>query len=130
MMNAITTLCPSYQRFIQEQKSANGDPSLAARTFLYKVIPFVMECVVTSGIYFVTDFPNSPFTSLLRVSLFVLSYFYFIVIFYDRIGTNSNFVSLLLGLIILPVITVNMFFKLLLIVSTIILILLMPMLHK
>lgn len=76
MMNAITTLCPSYQRFVQEQKSANGDPSLAARNFLYKVVPFLIECVVTSGIYFVNDFPNSPFTPLLRVSLYLLSFLF------------------------------------------------------
>ena len=68
MMAAITTLIPSYSRFVCEHKSSNGDDATAADTFLYKVIPFVIECVVTSGIFYVRDFPNSPLTSQLRVS--------------------------------------------------------------
>ena len=74
MMATITTLIPHYSRFVREHKSLNGDDATAADTFLYKVLPFVVECVVTSGIFFVKDFPNSPFTPLLRVSFLVTNF--------------------------------------------------------
>jgi hypothetical protein len=73
MMRAIVTLCPHYPRYLREIQSPAGDPSLCANNFIHKVIPFVIECVVTSGIYFVNDFPHSPFTSSLQVSAIYFS---------------------------------------------------------
>jgi hypothetical protein len=78
MIRAIATLCPHYSRYVKEQQSTDGDSSLAADTFLHKVVPFVIECVVTSGIYFIVDFPHSPFTALLRVSF--LNFIFFTII--------------------------------------------------
>jgi hypothetical protein len=106
MTRAIVTLCPHYPRYLRELQSPDGDPASAAQMFLHKVVPFVIECVVTSGIYFVNDFPHSPFTPMLRVS----SLFFFL--FFISLCSN-NYFRVLLGLTNLLHITEIMLPKLL-----------------
>jgi hypothetical protein len=89
MIRAIVSLCPHYTRYVTEQQSSEGDPSICAVTFLHKVVPYVIECVVTSGIYFVLDFPHSPFTALLRVSYWLFKHLYNQILTYSLV--NSRF---------------------------------------
>ena len=43
------------------------DKSICADKFLNELIPYFLEVVVQDGIYFVKDFPNHPFSQLLKV---------------------------------------------------------------
>jgi hypothetical protein len=61
-------LIPCYPRFVQEQKSGNGDDSIAATTFLYQVLPYFVETVLATGIYFVVEYPDHPFSHILQVT--------------------------------------------------------------
>jgi uncharacterized membrane protein SirB2 len=63
----IHELIPSYKRFVEEQNSPVGEKSLAAKKFLYHVLPYFVETVLSSGIYFVKEYPNHPFSHILLV---------------------------------------------------------------
>ena len=49
-----------------------GDSSMCATKFLHDLIPYFIEVVVQDGIYFVKDFPNHPFSQVLKVRTKVL----------------------------------------------------------
>ena len=51
----------------QAAHPTQGDKSLCAQKFLHELIPYFLEVAVQDGIYFVRDFPNHPFTQLLKV---------------------------------------------------------------
>lgn len=63
----IDVLIPRYKDYVGQQKSALGDKSKCAETFLYDIIPFLVETVVQDGIYFLRDHPLHPFSQLLKV---------------------------------------------------------------
>jgi hypothetical protein len=64
-------LIPCYKRFLQEHQSEKGDKSLAAKKFLFHVLPFFAETALSSGIYFVKEYPKHPFSLILLVRLIV-----------------------------------------------------------
>jgi ASC-1-like (ASCH) protein len=68
----IHLLIPCYKRFVEEKESNAGDKSLAAYTFLYHVLPFFVETVLSSGIYFVQEYPNHPFSHVLLVCIVII----------------------------------------------------------
>jgi hypothetical protein len=43
-----------------------GDKSLFAKKFLHELTPYFLDVAVQDGIHFVRDFPNHPFTHLLK----------------------------------------------------------------
>jgi hypothetical protein len=65
----VRLLLPKYPEYLRQQKSAMGDKSTCCTKFLYDIIPFMVEIVVTSGIYLTRDFPSHPMSQYLRVSL-------------------------------------------------------------
>ena len=66
---AITKLLlPKIDKWREESDSNGGDKSECAKTFLYEILPWLVEVLVQDGIYFTMDFPDHPLSHLLRVS--------------------------------------------------------------
>ena len=63
-------LLPNYSRWVEEQKSPNGDKSSCAEKFLYKIIPFLVERLVQGMVFFYLDpdFKNHEMRQWFRVS--------------------------------------------------------------
>jgi hypothetical protein len=66
----VRLLLPQYDEYCRQQRSPSGDKSTCCTKFLYDIIPFMVEVVVTSGIYLIKDIPNHPMSQYLRVSEF------------------------------------------------------------
>jgi hypothetical protein len=65
-------LLPKYDEYCRQQRSAHGDKTSCCTKFLYQILPFMVEIVVTGGIYLIKDHPNHPMSQYLRVSCFRL----------------------------------------------------------
>jgi hypothetical protein len=58
----------------QAAHPTQGDKSVCSQKFLQELIPYFLEVAVQDGIYFVRDFPNHPFSQLLKVRSNLLYY--------------------------------------------------------
>jgi hypothetical protein len=68
----IVKLLPRYNQYLQQRASALGDKGRACRTFLLKVLPYLIDVVIQNGIYFIRDFADHPSAVILRVSVLLL----------------------------------------------------------
>jgi hypothetical protein len=56
---------PQISKWRQQHSSEEGDPSEAARNFLYEVLPMLARVVMQDGPYWIRDYPNHELTRLL-----------------------------------------------------------------
>ena len=47
-----------YRMWLQEQRGPDGDKGECWECFLYKIIPYLVETLVTDGIHFIIDYPD------------------------------------------------------------------------
>ena len=67
----VNWLLPNYRTWVAQQESREGDKSTCVNTFLYEIIPYLVEVVAQCGIFFVKDFPNHEMSEYLRVSGYI-----------------------------------------------------------
>jgi hypothetical protein len=64
----LDALLPKYSDWCVQQKSRHGDKSSCCETFLYSVLPYLVEVLVQDGIYLIQKFPNHEMSLYLKVS--------------------------------------------------------------
>jgi hypothetical protein len=86
----IRILIPHYSRYIYEYKSNEGDHSKCASTFLFEVLPFVVETILQCGFYFIKEFPNHELSRLLELLPNYVAYAPIAIQSVDEIARNRT----------------------------------------
>ncbi len=60
-------LLPQYSDWCEQQQSRHGNKSSCCETFLYSVLPYMVEVVVQDGIFLIQKFPNHEMSLYLKV---------------------------------------------------------------
>ncbi len=59
-------LLPKYNTWVAQVAAHKGDKSNCAKKFLFTILPYLVTTVIQNGIYFIEEFPQHPFSQLLR----------------------------------------------------------------
>jgi hypothetical protein len=84
-------LLPKYGEWCEQQQSRHGDKSSCCETFLYSVLPYMVEVVVQDGIYLIEKFPEHEMSMYLKVCYYLT----LLVQYTMEYNTNFSLFSLL-----------------------------------
>jgi hypothetical protein len=62
-------LLPEYDRWLEESQSDIGDKTICADKFLNDILPYLVEVLVTDGIYFTQEFPDHVMSRYLLLKI-------------------------------------------------------------
>lgn len=63
----IDLLLPDYNQWVRQTTERRGDKSSCCKKFLFLIVPYLVEILVTDGIYLIQKCPNNPTSHLLKV---------------------------------------------------------------
>ena len=64
----VCAIFPKYEQWVEQSNSPQGDHGLAAKDFLFVMLPFLALVALQDGIYWIRDYPNNTASVMLRNS--------------------------------------------------------------